>query len=71
MTVAGEGRAPARSHLLKLAELAGVSGRDAEEIRDEVAAAVARWRVHASDAGVGARTVKAIEKIIQECLARV
>ncbi len=36
----------------------------------EVAAAVARWRVHASDVGVGARTAKAIEKSIRECLSR-
>lgn len=71
MTVAGEGRAPARSHLLKLADLAGISGREAQEIRDEVAAAVERWRVHADDAGVGARTAKAIEKSVKECLARV
>ena len=71
MTVAGEGRAPARSHLLKLADLAGVSSRDAQEILDEVAAAVAHWRRHAKLAGVGAKSAKAIEKAIQECLARV
>ena len=71
MTVAEEGRTPARSHLLKLADLAGISGREAQEILDEVAAAVARWRVHASDVGVGARSAKAIEKSVKECLARV
>ncbi|HEX3532210.1 MAG TPA: type II toxin-antitoxin system HipA family toxin [Thermoanaerobaculia bacterium] len=71
MTIAGEGRAPARSHFLKLAELAGISGREAQEILAEVAAAVARWPVHASDAGAAARSAKAIEKSIQECLARV
>ena len=70
MTIAGEGRAPTRSHLLKLADLAGISGRDAQEILDEVAAAVAHWRNHARFAGVGARTAAAIEKAIKECLAR-
>lgn len=71
MTIAGEGRAPARSHLLKLAELAGVSGREAEAILDEVTSAVARWRAYARLAGVRARTATAIEKGIKECLARI
>jgi serine/threonine-protein kinase HipA len=70
MTIAGEGHAPGRSHLLKLAELAGIAGQDAEEILDEVASAVASWRGHARLAGVSARSAKAIEKAIQECLAR-
>jgi serine/threonine-protein kinase HipA len=70
MTIAGEGRAPARSHLLKLADLAGISASEAGEILDEVASAVARWRVHARLAGVSARGAKVIEKAIEECLAR-
>jgi serine/threonine-protein kinase HipA len=70
MTIAGEGRAPARSHLLKLADLAGISDRDAQETLEEVASAVARWLAHARLAGVGARSAKAIEKAIKECLAR-
>jgi serine/threonine-protein kinase HipA len=70
MTIFGEGRAPARSHLLKLADLAGVSGRDAHEILDEVASAVARWQTHARPAGVGTKGAKAIDKAIKECLAR-
>lgn len=71
MTIAGEGRAPARGHLLKLADLAGISERDAQAILDEVAAAVASWRPHARAAGVGARSARAIEKAVQECLARI
>ena len=71
MTIAGEGRAPARNHLLKLADLSGISDRDARTILDEVASAVAHWRAHARVAGVGARTTKAIEKSVKECLARV
>jgi serine/threonine-protein kinase HipA len=70
MTVAGEGRAPARRHLLQLADLAGLAGSEASSILDEVAGAVARWRGHAGEAGVGARAVKAVEKALQECLAR-
>lgn len=70
MTVAGEGRAPARRHLLQLAAPAGVSGRDAESILDQVASAVARWRAHARQAGVGTKSAREVEKAIGECLAR-
>ncbi len=70
MTVAGEGRAPARSHLLQLAAPAGISGSDAESILDGVAATAARWRVHAREAGVSPKSAKVVEKAIGECLAR-
>lgn len=70
MTIAGEGRAPASSHLLKLAELSGISDRDAQAILDEVTSAVEHWRDHARLTGVSARTARTIEKAIKECLAR-
>ena len=70
MTIAGEGRVPGRSHLLRLAELSGISPRDAQAILDEVASAVARWRVHARQAEVGAKTTQTIQKAIEQCLAR-
>jgi serine/threonine-protein kinase HipA len=71
MTVAGEGRAPARRHLLQLAAPAGISEADAESILDGVAAAAVRWRVHARQAQVSPKSARAIEKAIGECLARV
>ena len=52
MTVAGEGRAPDRSHMLRLAEQAGVSASEAETILGEVRAGVARWLEFADRAGV-------------------
>jgi serine/threonine-protein kinase HipA len=70
MTVAGEGRAPARRHLLHLAAPAGISDRDAEAILEEVASAAARWRVHARRTGVGTKSAKWVEQAIGECLAR-
>jgi serine/threonine-protein kinase HipA len=70
MTLAGEGRAPARSHLLKLADPAGISERDAAQILDEVSAAVERWPLHARQAGVGARSAREIEKAVKTCLSR-
>jgi serine/threonine-protein kinase HipA len=70
MTVAGEGRAPGRSHLLRLAPAAEISRREAEAILEEVASAVSGWRRHAHAAGVGPRTAKAVEAAIRECLGR-
>jgi serine/threonine-protein kinase HipA len=70
MTIAGEGRAPARRHLLRLAAPAGIADRDAESILDEVAAAATRWRVHARHTGVSPKSTKVVEKAIGECLAR-
>lgn len=70
MTIAGEGRAPARRHLLQLAAPAGIADRDADSILEEVASAAARWRIHARQARVSAKSAKVIEKAIGECLAR-
>jgi serine/threonine-protein kinase HipA len=69
MTVAGEGRAPARRHLLRLAALARISDREAESILDGVAAAVTRWPVHARQTGVTTRSIKVVEKAIGQCIA--
>lgn len=69
MTVAGEGRAPGRRHLLSLAEPAGIPPRRAEAIVDEVASAVERWPRHARDAGVGPASRREVGGAIEECLA--
>ncbi len=71
MTVAGEGRAPARGHLLDLAAPAGISATEAESILDQVAEAAAQWRTHARRAGVGTNGAQDIEREIAKCLARV
>jgi serine/threonine-protein kinase HipA len=70
MTVAGEGRAPGRRQLLRLAVPAGLSESDAGAILDEVASAAARWRIHARESGVGTRNANRVDKAIGECLAR-
>lgn len=71
MTVAGEGRSPARRHLLQLAAPAGIADREAESILDGVAAAAARWRSHARDAGVSVKSTRIVQAAIGECLARI
>jgi len=70
MTVAGEGRAPGRSHLLRLAPAGEIPHPKAESIVEEVASAVSKWRLYAREAGVGPRTARAVEKAVGACLAR-
>ncbi len=64
MTVAGEGRAPGRSHLLSLAEPVGISTPDAESIIEQVGEAVARWPVLAGEAGVRRKTVEEVASVL-------
>jgi serine/threonine-protein kinase HipA len=71
MTVAGEGRSPARRHLLQLAAPAGIADREAESILDGVAAAAARWRSHAREAGVSVKSTRIVQAAVDECLARI
>ena len=62
MTLAGEGKNPGRSHMLRLAEQADVSKRQATTIIKEVQAAVTRWADHAAQADVsqaGSREIEA------------
>jgi hypothetical protein len=56
MTLAGEGRDPGRSHMLRLAEQAGVSVSEAESIIGEVRDAVVQWGDFAEQARVSAAT---------------
>ncbi len=70
MTVAGEGRAPARRHLLDLAAPAGIETADAASILDQVAAAAAQWRTHARQAGAATKIAQTIDKAIANGLAR-
>jgi len=62
MTLAGEGRNPGRSHMLRLAKQADVSRREATAIIDDVQAAVAHWSDHATEAGVTKDTAQQIAK---------
>lgn len=70
MTVAGEGKAPARRHLLDLAAPAGIEPSEARSILDQVAAAAAGWQALARAAGVGRKRSQEIDKAIDRNLAR-
>ena len=52
MTLAGEGRDPGRAQMLRLAEQAGLSTREAGAAIEEVAEGVAQWSVFAEQVGV-------------------
>jgi len=66
MTVAGEGRRPGRSHLLRLADRARVSDREATAIIQEVETAVAGWPDHAAQAGVFPAAVEHIATALKQ-----
>ncbi|MEM8961712.1 MAG: type II toxin-antitoxin system HipA family toxin [Acidobacteriota bacterium] len=68
MTVDGEGRAPARRHLLEVAARAGIDRADT--ILDEVATAVERWPEHAEAVEVREETQTAVYKALVENLER-
>ena len=52
MTLLGEGKNPGREHILRLAEQAGVTKRQAASIINEVRSAVDRWKTFVGKAGV-------------------
>jgi serine/threonine-protein kinase HipA len=60
MSLAGEGKNPGRSHMLRLAEQADVSNREATALIDEVQASVARWKDHAAQVGVSQASIQQI-----------
>ena len=70
MTIAGEGLAPARSHLLQLADPAGLAIREAESVIDEVVSASLLWNDHAAETQVGKKSLRTIGRAIEENLGR-
>ncbi len=68
MTIAGEGHAPSRRHLLTLAESSGVSMAETTKIIDEVAAAVREWPRYAREAALSRPLTKNINTALGACL---
>ncbi len=64
MTIAGEGRTPARQHIHKLAVQAGISRREADSIIIEVQDAVTRWPDIATSVGVSKPTIEQIARAL-------
>jgi len=64
MTVAGESRAPGRIHILRIAEGAGISKKQAAEIIDEVASALTEWQRFAEEAGISRKIAARISSTL-------
>lgn len=65
MDVAGEGRAPGLSHLLRVADEVGVRRKEAQEAIDRVRQAVGLWPGFAEEYGVSAGMRSAIKAAIE------
>ncbi len=66
MSLAGEGRNPGWSHILRLAEQADVSKREAAAIIGQVQSAVADWKHHATDAGVSKAGIRQVAQSLPQ-----
>ena len=66
MSLAGEGKNPGRSHLLRLAAQADVAKREIVGIIDQVQAAVARWKDFATAAGVSPVSIRQIAQSLPQ-----
>lgn len=60
----GEGKNPAKVHLLKLAGIAGIKQDKALEIIDEVLAATQKWNTYANQIGVSKKQTKNISNAL-------
>ena len=63
-SVMGEGRAPTKSHLLKLAKASGIPDDTTLQIIEEVKNAVMLWPTFAKEANVSAQSLQSIYKLI-------
>ena len=63
-TIAGEGRSPSTKDFMKLASLADISKKDADEIIDQVQTSVTVWKNLASDIKISSADIKLIDKNI-------
>ena len=66
MSLAGEGKNPGRSHILRLTERADVSKREAATIIEQAQAAVARWQEFAGQAGVSQASIQQIAQSLPQ-----
>ncbi|MGE7371436.1 type II toxin-antitoxin system HipA family toxin [Neorhizobium sp. NPDC001467] len=62
--VAGEGRAPDTSHMLKVTKAASIRPRAAQTIIDEVRAIVTCWPEYAEEAGLPAPWARELDRIL-------
>lgn len=61
-SVMGEGRAPTKSHLLKLAKVTGIPDNITLQIIEQVKSAVMLWPTFAKEANVSVQSLQSIHK---------
>ncbi|MDA8020193.1 MAG: type II toxin-antitoxin system HipA family toxin [Thermoanaerobaculia bacterium] len=67
MTVAGEGKAPSRKHILELAQLAGVKPSETRAVLEDVLTAVGAWDEVSEEIAVSDTTQREIGRAIRLC----
>ena len=65
-TIMGEGKHPTKSHLMKLASIAGIAEPTAKSIIDEVNSAVSKWKYFAQQSDVSKTSSKQIENALAQ-----
>jgi serine/threonine-protein kinase HipA len=63
-TLMGNGRDPATSDLLNLAQVSNINSKEAKSIIDQIKNAVSQWKKFAKDAGVGKSSTSMIQKYL-------
>jgi hypothetical protein len=66
MSLAGEGRSPGQSHMLRLAAQADMSKREATAIINQVQPAVTKWKGHAADASVSQVSIRQVAQSLPQ-----
>lgn len=66
LAIAGEGRAPTRPHIMKVAANASVPKAEAGDIVEEVTAAIAKWPDFASSAALSDRRMSEIDRLLNQ-----
>ena len=64
LAVAGEGRAPGRDHIMKVAKDASIPKAEADAIFEEVRSTVAKWPEYASSAALSDRRTSEIDHLL-------
>ncbi len=70
-SVAGEGKAPTRRHLLAVAASAGLESSDTAAVIEEVEAAVAGWKAVAQELEVGPSRRQMVDRFLAAARAKV
>jgi serine/threonine-protein kinase HipA len=65
LAIAGEGKNPSHDHILKVAADASISKAEADEIRNAVRSAIAKWPEHASSAGLSRQRTSEIRALLE------